>query len=116
MSAWKADIPFPAEDLGTCRGCDARIGWVRSEDDRPHPVEARGWEGVPCAEGWPGSRKGRTLDGDVLTVREPDPVGPSLFDDRSMKNLAVVFESHFKHCPNADRFFASTRNKDRRAS
>lgn len=99
---WAADVPFPAEDLGVCRGCGAKIGWVRSVDpvtdqEKPHPVEAKGWAGVPCGESAPGARKGRTLDGDRACVVEPPP---SLFPQK----LDVVFESHFVHCPKADRF------------
>lgn len=110
---WKADIPFPAEDMGSCRGCDAKIGWVRGADERPHPVEARGWEGVPCAEGTPGSHKGRTLDGDVLAVREPAPAAATLFgSETATRDVAVVWESHFVHCPKRDRFYASARNKE----
>jgi hypothetical protein len=113
---WKADVPFPAEDTSHCRGCDALIGWIRKEDGGAHPVEVKGWEGVGCAEGFPGSHKGRTLDGDILAVREPDPDGaPSLFGDRATRDLCVVFESHFVHCPKRDRFYASARNKDRQS-
>lgn len=100
---WTADVPFPAEDLGKCRGCGATIGWVRREDPttgekRAHPVDPKGWHGAPCGEATPGAKKGYTTDGDRAAVI-PFPEG-QLFPPTG----TVVFTSHFVTCPDAERF------------
>lgn len=110
---WKNDIPFPAENMSKCRGCGTPIGWVRVYDEekgdtRAHPVEARGWAGLSCGQHAAGSHKGFTRDGDRAAVSDPGPA--SLFP---VKDLDVVFESHFGHCPMADRFRQAARNKER---
>ena len=103
---WSAEVPFPAEDISRCRGRDAKIGWIHGEDEKAHPVEIKGWHGVPCAEGTPGSVRGRTLDGEYVAVREPRPPRAGLFGDEPDKELrAVVFQSHFVACPKRDRFY-----------
>lgn len=110
---WTASVPFPAEDLGTCRGCGATIGWVRHFDeetgrDRPHPVDPKGWAGIPCGPATANCRRGYTREGDKSAVIEPP--ADSLFATR---DLEVVFTSHFSTCPKRDRFYASARNRER---
>lgn len=110
---WTADVPFPAEDLSKCRGCGATIGWVRHYDeatgrDKPHPVDPRGWAGIPCGPNTLGAVRGYTRGGDKSAVTAP-PVG-TLFATR---DLDVVFPSHFGTCPKRDRFYANARNRDR---
>lgn len=105
--SWSADVPFPAEDMSKCRGCDRPIGWIRWTDEnnveRPHPVEVKGWHGEPCPHGAAGSKKGFTLDGERLSVREGQP---GLF----APGWIVVFESHFGKCPKAADFRRGTQN------
>ncbi len=101
-NAWKPEVPFDASDMGTCRGCDASIGWVQrptsdGETTKPHPVEVRGYAGIEIAKMEPGAKTGYTSDGRYArVVRPPDgyPAGMT----------TAVFESHFAHCPKAARF------------
>lgn len=104
MSTWKADVPFPAEDLGTCSGCDAPIGWIERQDNgRRHPVEARGWAGVPprpqpagfSLEAPSRPKQGYTLDGAMVRCVEPA---------EGERPTVVLFETHFAFCPKRDRF------------
>lgn len=103
--SWAADVPFPAEDLGKCRGCGATIGWLAREPEergalrRPHPVEPKGWAGVRVTTATAGPvRAGYTLAGPHARVVEP-PAGALVPPE-----LVVVFESHFAFCPHAKRF------------
>lgn len=110
---WEPTVPFPAEDLSACRGCNAPIGWIRRQDEesggtKAHPVDPKGWAGMPCGESTPGAKKGYTLDGDRAAVCEPPAMG--LF---ATKDLDVVFTSHFATCPKRDRFYANARNRER---
>lgn len=99
---WAAGVPFPAEDLSTCKGCPARIGWIdrptKNPGDRPrrHPVEAKGWAGVPLSVPGP-AKVGYTRSGEYARVVEPLPGVPA-------RDLVVVFESHFAFCPKAKQF------------
>ena len=106
---WEASVPFPAEDLGKCRGCGAVIGWIQRVDEQaqkthPHPVEAKGWRGEKCAPRPPVEKKGRKgldLDGYAISVRSfPED---TMFRDKE----GVVFTSHFATCPERARFWAS---------
>lgn len=102
---WVATVPFPAEDLGKCRGCGATIGWVQKVDEqtnttRPHPVDPKGWLGKKCAHGAALSKKGLDLDGYQISVC-PFPED-TLFRDGE----GVCFTSHFATCPEASRFRA----------
>ena len=108
---WSPDVPFPAEDLGTCRGCGATIGWVQRESDdgppRPHPVDPRGWHGQPCGEHVPACKKGYTADGFRAAVIE---FPPSMFPQKG----DVVFTSHFSTCPKRERFFRNAKARESR--
>lgn len=105
---WTPDVPFPAENLSRCRGCDQVIGWIRkAEDDRPHSVQPRGWAGREVFESAPGQRLGYTREGSLARVVEPP---------RGMKysEMTVVFESHFAMCPKADHYRRAARERARR--
>ena len=103
--SWEATVPFPAEDMGKCRGCKATIGWVKKQLDdgsvKPHPVEVRGWHGISVPLSRPVGHKGLTLAGEEVRVEEP----AGLFNQAD----TVCFESHFTHCEERARFW-----KDRR--
>ena len=105
---WAADVPFPAEDLGKCRGCGATIGWVRKLDEatgerKAHPVEPKGWHGQACGSGCAGAVRGYDRDGDPGACR---PFGAAaLFPEPGV----VIFESHFKRCPEASKYWARKR-------
>lgn len=97
---WGPSVPFPAEDLGECRGCGASIGWIRRADDgRAHPVEALGIDGapVPAVYTGPRPRSGWTLEGAHARVVRPPA-------DLPRAGRVVIFESHFGLCPKASRF------------
>lgn len=103
MAAWEATVPFPAEDLGKCRGCGATIGWIQRVDEqtnttKPHPVDPKGWHGQRCSHGAALSKKGYDRDGYEVSVC-PFPED-TLFRDRE----ADCFTSHFSTCPDAERF------------
>lgn len=109
---WSADVPFPNEKTGTCRGCGAKIGWVRRgtpDGEKPHPVEMKGWAGLERFEQAPGGKVGYTREGDFARVVEPPPGTPA-------RGLTVVFESHFALCSKADRFRAAARHRTRETS
>lgn len=102
--SWAADVPFPAEDLGRCRGCDAPIGWVTTERGKPHPVEAKGWAGIALSVPGP-AKVGYTITGRFQRVAEPSAETPK-------SAIVVVFESHFYACPKADRFRRAARGRE----
>lgn len=69
-----------------CRGCGAPIRWVTTQNGKKHPVD---WE--PGGEG-----ANITVDSDeVMTVL--GPLELQVYE-------GVLFTSHFKTCPEADRF------------
>lgn len=106
MAEWKADVPFPAENMTRCRGCGTPIGFVRHEDEetgqeKAHPVEVLGWEGVESGAMAPKCRRGFTADGRRTAVVEARRDG--LFDNT--KGRIAVFESHFPKCPERAQFY-----------
>lgn len=101
---WYPSVPFPAENLGTCRGCGSTIGWVRRADnDKPHPVDPKGYAGLEVFMQEPDAKAGYTREGDRVRVVEPGPDVPA-------SQVTVCFESHFATCPKAHRFRRAARH------
>lgn len=101
--AWTPTVDFDGPRLSRC-SCDAMIGWIQRGDGsgRSHPVQLRGFDGVPIAKGdsAPGPyRSGWTDDGRLVRIRRDDAA------PRAAR--VVVFESHFGHCPDAARYGGS---------
>ena len=96
---WSADVPFPAEDIGKCRGCDAPIGWLevdKKDGTRSRtPVEVKGWAGVPVDHATKSMayKRGYTHGGKLQAILDPESVFGLMGDH------VVIFETHFAFCP-----------------
>lgn len=81
LEKWRAKTRVAAGTTGTCRGCSARMEWVKSADGKNVPLDP---EPHP--------------DGNIVI----DDEGVALYAERG--SFPVMYLSHFATCPRADEF------------
>lgn len=98
--------PQPPEE-GTCRGCGARMLWIRTVEGKRVPLDPAPHTGPQLLTGEraPAGGKlvrGYTLAGAMLAVLEELP--PAQLFDAPAAPEATVYVSHFATCPDREAF------------